>query len=83
MTKEVANTLAARLGELGLRKREVEVTMIVASGVPHRVTAERLFISIKTVKLHLTNTFRKLKISSRYELQSIVSELVSKIERGE
>jgi DNA-binding CsgD family transcriptional regulator/tetratricopeptide (TPR) repeat protein len=48
-----------------LTRREVEVLQQVASGLPNREIAERLYISEKTVARHLTNIFTKLDVESR------------------
>lgn len=49
----------------GLTAREVEVIRLVASGLPNREIADRLYISEKTVARHLTNTFNKIDVQSR------------------
>lgn len=49
----------------GLTSREVEVLRLVASGMPNREIADRLFISQKTVARHLTNIFNKIDAQSR------------------
>jgi DNA-binding NarL/FixJ family response regulator len=41
---------------------------LVAAGASNKAIAERLSISVKTVKTHLTNVFKKLGLSSRLEL---------------
>jgi DNA-binding CsgD family transcriptional regulator len=48
-----------------LTRRELEVLQQVASGLPNRDIAERLYISEKTVARHLTNIFTKLDVESR------------------
>jgi len=50
---------------MGLTEREVEVLRLVANGDSNRTIAEKLFISEKTVKNHLTNIFQKLNVSDR------------------
>lgn len=50
-----------------LTKREIEVLKLLANGFKNRAIAERLFISEKTVKTHLTNIFAKLKIKDRLQ----------------
>ncbi len=55
------------VGELpgGLTEREAAVLALVATGASNRETAERLFISQKTVGRHLSNIFAKIGVSSR------------------
>jgi DNA-binding CsgD family transcriptional regulator/uncharacterized protein YjiS (DUF1127 family) len=49
----------------GLTAREVEVLRLVATGRTNRAIADELVISEKTVARHVSNIFRKLRISSR------------------
>lgn len=49
----------------GLTKREVDVLRLLALGYSNRVIAEKLFISEKTVKNHLTSIFQKLGVEDR------------------
>jgi DNA-binding NarL/FixJ family response regulator len=51
----------------GLSRRESEVLMLVAAGKTNRAIATELFISEKTVARHVSNVFRKLRLSSRAE----------------
>jgi DNA-binding NarL/FixJ family response regulator len=44
------------------------VADIVAAGATNREAADRLFVSVRTVELHLTSVYRKLGIRSRTEL---------------
>ena len=41
-------------------------------GLSNRQIAEQLSISVKTVENHLTNIFRRLEISSRAQLATLV-----------
>jgi pimeloyl-ACP methyl ester carboxylesterase/DNA-binding CsgD family transcriptional regulator len=49
----------------GLTGREREILALVAGGASNQAIAERLFISEKTVRNHLTAIFDKLGVSSR------------------
>jgi DNA-binding CsgD family transcriptional regulator len=49
----------------GLSPREVEVLRLVASGRSNREIADALFISVPTVKRHLTTILAKLELPSR------------------
>jgi DNA-binding CsgD family transcriptional regulator len=53
-----------RAGELGLRRRELEVARRVTAGKTNREIAAELFVSEKTVESHY-NVFAKLGVSSR------------------
>jgi DNA-binding NarL/FixJ family response regulator len=62
-----AEARAERGAELGLTAREVEVLGQLASGRSDREIAEALFISKKTVSVHVSNVLRKLQVSNRVE----------------
>jgi len=50
-----------------LTRREKEVLQLVTMGESNRAIANALFISVPTVKRHLTNILGKLGVSNRYE----------------
>lgn len=54
-----------------LTDREQEVLELVATGITNREVAQRLFISINTVKVHLRNVYAKLGADSRTEATMI------------
>jgi DNA-binding CsgD family transcriptional regulator/Flp pilus assembly protein TadD len=64
---------AAQLGEgdLGLTRRESEVLMGLVAGQTNREIATSLFISVKTVSVHVSNILRKLGVTSREEAARI------------
>jgi two-component system NarL family response regulator len=53
--------------EEGLTPRELEVLSLLTKGCTNKEIAQDLFISEKTVKTHLSNIFRKLKVTRRLE----------------
>ena len=57
--------------ELGLTVRENEILRYLAVGDSDRDIAERLYISKKTVSVHVSNILRKLQVSSRIEAGKI------------
>jgi DNA-binding NarL/FixJ family response regulator len=57
---------AVRLASL--TQREDDVSLLVAQGLTNKQIGEQLFISPTTVRHHLSAIFRKLKISSRFQL---------------
>jgi DNA-binding NarL/FixJ family response regulator len=55
-------------GEGRLTPREREIASLVARGAGNKQIAHQLSISIKTVKAHLANIFKKLGLSTRLQL---------------
>ncbi|WP_286219400.1 helix-turn-helix domain-containing protein [Paraoerskovia sediminicola] len=55
-----------------LTEREREVTRLVAAGLSNRHVAEELFVSVRTVEVHVGRVFRKLGVRSRVELALLV-----------
>lgn len=51
-----------------LTERELEVAMLVVDGASNRDAAARLFVSVRTVEVHLGRVFTKLDVHSRVEL---------------
>ena len=51
-----------------LSKREIEVVMLVLQGLTNREVANNLCVAEKTVKFHLTNVYKKMKISRRSQI---------------
>ena len=49
----------------GLTTREAEVLALLANGLGNGEIAERLFISPKTVSVHVSNIYGKLGVDSR------------------
>jgi len=57
-----------RDSKVDLTAAELRVAQVVAGGATNREAAARLFVSVRTVELHLTSVYRKLGIRSRTEL---------------
>ncbi len=57
-----------RAGMLELTERELEVVQLIASGMNNRAIAERLFVSEKTVKTHVSNILQKLDLEDRTQV---------------
>lgn len=66
--KQAASDLLANL-----TRREHEIATLVGSGGSNKQIAQHLAISERTVKAHLTEIFRKLKVADRLKLALIVS----------
>jgi DNA-binding CsgD family transcriptional regulator/tetratricopeptide (TPR) repeat protein len=61
--------------QLGLTPREVEVLALVAAGRSNRQIAQALFISPKTVSVHVSNILAKLGVAGRVEAAAIAHRL--------
>lgn len=57
-----------------LTKREIEILGMIVSGLSSREIAEKLCVSINTVKTHRTNIFSKLPVNNVVELTSYAME---------
>jgi DNA-binding CsgD family transcriptional regulator len=61
-------------GADSLTPGEHRVAAAAAGGATNREIAQDLFVSLRTVEMHLTNAYRKLDISSRSELAGVIEE---------
>lgn len=53
------------LQRLGISKREHEVLELMAQGLSNQEIADKLFVSLNTIKTHSSNLFMKLEVSRR------------------
>ncbi|HEX8855671.1 MAG TPA: LuxR C-terminal-related transcriptional regulator, partial [Thermoleophilaceae bacterium] len=60
-----------------LTPAERRVCDLAARELTNREVAQRLFVTEKTVELHLTNAYRKLGIRSRFQLASAIPPAVA------
>jgi DNA-binding CsgD family transcriptional regulator len=56
-----------RITAASLSAREVEILTMIANGTPTKEIADKLFISVNTVKYHIKKLYDKLEISTRQE----------------
>jgi DNA-binding CsgD family transcriptional regulator len=70
-----APAAAAPPGRLGLTPREFEVLRLVAAGLSNAAIAGELFISAKTVSVHVSNILAKLGTASRGEAAALAHRL--------
>lgn len=50
---------------LGLSKREIEVLEFMAQGLSNQEIADKMFVSLNTIKTHTSNLFSKLNVKRR------------------
>ncbi|MGH3491329.1 MAG: helix-turn-helix domain-containing protein, partial [Actinopolymorphaceae bacterium] len=65
---------AAVTGVAALTRREREVALLVADGLTNPELARRLYISPKTVAVHVSNILHKLGVTSRTEVTAVISQ---------
>jgi two-component system, NarL family, response regulator LiaR len=53
------------LNRLQISKRELEVLQLMADGLSNQEIADKLFLSISTVKTHANNLFEKMNVARR------------------
>ena len=63
-------------GHDALTVSERRVATMAADGLTNREIAQSLYLSLKTVEMHLSHVYRKLDISSRVQLSDTVGESV-------
>lgn len=61
--------------ERGISKRELEVLELMAQGLANQEIADKLFVSLNTVKTHSSNLFSKLEVSRRTQAIQKAKEL--------
>ena len=66
---------AALSGVESLTPSERRVAALAAGGLANREIAQELFVTPKTVEVHLSNAYRKLGIRSRRELAGAVESV--------
>ena len=64
----------ARLAELGITPRELEVLRLVADGMTNKEIAAKLFVSENTVKTHAASVFEKLQAKRRTQAVQIAKQ---------
>jgi len=64
----------ARVKELGLTPRELDILEALAAGLSNKEIAERLFVSENTVKTHAARLFSKLSARRRTQAVQLAKE---------
>ena len=65
--------LRARIGEL--TQREHDVMQLVVQGLPNKLIADQLDISVRTVEVHRARVFEKMESKSAVELANMLREV--------
>jgi DNA-binding CsgD family transcriptional regulator len=64
-----------QLEQTGISSREYEVLELMAQGYSNQEIAEKLFVSLNTIKTHITNIFLKLEAKRRTQAVQRAKEL--------
>jgi len=73
--RRLSKRSAAQLDHRGLTRRELEILRMVATGRTNREIARELFLSPRTVDMHVSSILTKLDGRSRTDAVRRVSEL--------
>lgn len=71
-TASRGNKTTRRDGLAWLSRREAQIASLVAEGLTNRRIAQRLFVTEKTIEMHMSNIFIKLGVPSRAAVASAV-----------
>lgn len=66
-------SVASRLAEL--TERERDVLRLVVEGLPNKLIADQLDISVRTVEVHRSRVFEKMSVKSAVELANLLREV--------
>jgi DNA-binding NarL/FixJ family response regulator len=66
---------AASLDSLGLSKRQQDVLAYLLKGLPNKMIAREMGLSVETIKDHVAAVLKALKVSSRTQAVLAVSQM--------
>ena len=69
----IYDALEANCDQYMLTSREVEILKLLSEGLPYKLIATRLNISIRTVTTHVANMFSKVNVTNKMELVSRIA----------
>ena len=72
-TQRHKGVLQGRLSDL--TERERDVMRLVAQGMPNKLIADQLSISVRTVEVHRARVFDKMQVKSAVELANLLRDL--------
>lgn len=61
--------------KLNLSKREIEVLVLIAEGLSNQEIAEKLFVSLNTIKTHCSKLFEKMDVKRRTQAVGMAKRL--------
>ena len=72
---EHSQTTGLRTQLDGLTERERDVMRLVVGGLPNKLVADQLDISVRTVEVHRARVFEKMGVKSAVELANLLRNL--------
>ncbi len=63
-----------KISSFNISPRENEVLNLLVKGKSYKEIAEKLFISLPTVKTHVTNIYKKMNIKNKIELINLIAD---------
>ena len=69
-------------GAASLTPSERRIAAMAAEGMSNRDIAQALFVTLRTVEMHLSNAFRKLEVSSRTQLAAALANAEAPVATG-
>ncbi len=63
------------LTPFGISARETEIVELIMKGLSNKEIADRLCISVDTVKKHSYNSYKKLNVQNRVQLSYFIQNL--------
>ncbi|MNW06302.1 Transcriptional regulatory protein DegU [compost metagenome] len=66
--------------DINLSRQETQVLQLLAQGLSNREIGQRLGITERTVKFHLSNTFTKLNVRNRVEASIVARRMWPRLE---
>jgi DNA-binding NarL/FixJ family response regulator len=60
---------------LGLSKRELSVLQLMADGYSNQEIADQLFVSLNTIKTHISRLFEKMEVKRRTQAVELAKKL--------
>ncbi len=73
--QEPRQDLKTVLAPFGISARETEIVELIMKGLSNKEIAERLCISVDTVKKHSYNSYKKLNVQNRVQLSYFIQNL--------
>jgi DNA-binding CsgD family transcriptional regulator len=74
-TEKTISTDENTIAKLGITQREQEVLQLLVTGKTYKEIATELFISLPTVKTHVSNIYSKVKVRNRLELSNLIKSI--------